>query len=139
MPIEAVTEKTVGSDAPDPWLSSWAAHMADWERGLRYSSRLRPSNCGVPSCRLQSAASSPVHSAGCMGRVAHPTSDSGSGAGRLVAGSCELSELASSLTLLLPASCFVARRKGEISFPPGTMFRLRTGTTEHPLAFSVWT
>ena len=63
------------------------------------------------------------------------TSDSGSGAGCLVAGSSESSEAASSLGLLLPASCFSSRRKGEISFPTGRMARLRTGTTKHPLAF----
>jgi hypothetical protein len=46
MRLEGVTEETVGSDTPGLWLSSWAAHLAEWDQGLRWSSRLRHSNRG---------------------------------------------------------------------------------------------
>ena len=58
-----------------------------WELGLRYSSSLHLSNRGGPSCLLQSGGSSPEDSAGCTDRKARATSDSDSGAGRLVEGS----------------------------------------------------
>jgi hypothetical protein len=38
MRLENVTEETVVSDEPDPWLTAWAAHLTEWEQGLRYSS-----------------------------------------------------------------------------------------------------
>lgn len=75
MRLEAVTEETLGSDAPDLWLSSWTAHLVECEQGLRYGSRLRLSNRGGPSCRLQSAANSPLNPAGLWAeaRIQHRT------------------------------------------------------------------
>ena len=74
---------------------------------------------GGPSCRLPTAASSPV-----TDEIAGKGSDRAPGAGRLLAGSIESPELASSLALRLPA-CWLAGRWEALGPPSGAVLRLR--------------
>jgi hypothetical protein len=52
MCLEDVTKETVVSVAPDPWLSVWAAHLAEWAQGLGYSSLERLSYRSGSTSRL---------------------------------------------------------------------------------------
>jgi len=74
-----------------------------------------------PGCRLPEAACSPV-TAGFAGRGKDPAP----GAGRLLAGSMEPPELASSLAFRLPASCWEA-----LAPLPDGVLRLPAGTAGH--------
>jgi hypothetical protein len=78
---------------------------------------------GGPSCRLLEAAFSPVTADVLAGRGP----DASLGAGRLLAGSGEPTELASSLALRLPTS-FLEGRRGAPAPRPGAVLRLPAGT-----------
>ena len=86
---------------------------------------------GYSICRLLSPACSPMILAVSTDRVAGPTSDSGPGVGRLVAGSVESSALAG-VVLLLPSSCFGSLR--EVAIPPGVVRVLPAAIPARPFS-----
>ena len=111
--LRSVTAETVGSDAPDLLLSSSAAHLAEWEQGLRYSSRLRLSKRGGSCCRLESAAISPVDFAGlrALARIQHRTVARALGAWWQAPMNCPSSPSLWPRSCLRAASPLVGRKK----------------------------
>jgi len=91
--------------------------------GPSQSSRVRHPSFGRPSCRLPTAASSPVTE-----EVAGRSADPAPGAGSLIADSVEWPELASSVALRLPTSWLDGRWEA-LAAPSYVVLRLPAGTT----------